>query len=92
MINAILPVFTESWNYTHEFAKKLMVTLSEMLEIIDGQPSDVLMRLFSWAIGNVGFPYFCSQNLSNYQRIGTQQNITKAPSKIKDEEICSNIC
>lgn len=86
MVNAILPIFTESWNDTPEFAKELVFTLAEMLETTDGQPSDVLMRLFSWAIGNVGVPYLRSKIPSNYQRISTQQNTTNAPAPSQIED------
>jgi hypothetical protein len=68
MVNSILPIFTESWHDTPEFAKELVFTLAEMLETTDGQPSDVLMRLFSWVVGNIAVPYLRNKTPSNFQR------------------------
>ena len=68
MVNSILPIFTESWTDQPQFARELVYVLANMLETTEGQPSDVLMRLFSWVVANIGVPYIRSQIPHHFQR------------------------
>ena len=94
MVNSILPVFTESWTDEPEFAKELTFTFAEMLETTDGQPSDVLMRLFSWVVGNIAVPYLRSKLPADFQRTKAPQEtppVLEAPKETENQDLLDDM-
>lgn len=61
MLNTVLPIFQESYTENEQFGKKLINVFSKMLEDSDGQPSDILTRVFAWLVGHIGVNYVQAQ-------------------------------
>jgi hypothetical protein len=89
MVNTILPIFTESCNDEPDFAKELVFTFAEMLETTDGQPSDVLMRLFSWVVANLGVPFIQNKIPNNFQR--NQHMEVSKPTAVETNDLLDDM-
>lgn len=69
MINTLLPIFQEFCDEEPSFAREITETFAQMLQSGNEQPSDTLIRLFSWVVSNLAVPYLKEVLPANFKGI-----------------------